>query len=41
MLGKAVDEIVMHEGGKVIGVRSGDEIVHCKQVSVACVKWFG
>jgi Rab GDP dissociation inhibitor len=31
MLDKASDEIVM-ENGKVVGVRSGDEIARCKQV---------
>lgn len=31
MLDKPIDEIVM-EGGKVIGVKSGDEIAKCKQV---------
>ncbi|XP_056648483.1 rab GDP dissociation inhibitor alpha [Diorhabda carinulata] len=32
MLDKAIDEIVLGEGGKVIGVRSGNEIAKCKQV---------
>ncbi|XP_019865874.1 rab GDP dissociation inhibitor alpha [Aethina tumida] len=32
MLDKAIDEIVVGEGGKVIGVRSGEEIAKCKQV---------
>lgn len=32
MLDKPVDEIVLGEGGKVIGVRSGEEIAKCKQV---------
>jgi len=31
MLDKQIDEIVM-EGGKVVGVKSGDEIAKCKQV---------
>ncbi|TRY63221.1 hypothetical protein TCAL_11314 [Tigriopus californicus] len=31
MLDKPIDEIVM-EGGKVVGVRSGDQIAKCKQV---------
>lgn len=31
MLDKPVDEIVM-ENGRVVGIRSGDEIAHCKQV---------
>lgn len=31
MLDKKVDEIVF-EGGKAVGVRSGDDIVRCKQV---------
>lgn len=31
MLDKPVDEIVMQDG-KVIGVRSGEEIAKCKQV---------
>ncbi|CAH0560354.1 unnamed protein product [Brassicogethes aeneus] len=32
MLDKAIDEIVFGEGGRVIGVRSGDEVAKCKQV---------
>lgn len=32
MLDKPVDEIVYDETGKVIGVRSGDEVAKCKQV---------
>lgn len=32
MLDKPIDEIVLGEGGKVVGVRSGDEIAKCKQV---------
>jgi len=32
MLDKAVDEIVVDSSGKVIGVRSGEEIAKCKQV---------
>lgn len=32
MLDKAIDEIVLGEGGKVIGVRSGNEVAKCKQV---------
>lgn len=32
MLDKPIDEIVIGEGGKVIGVRSGEEIAKCKQV---------
>lgn len=32
MLDKPIDEIVLGEGGKVIGVRSGNEIAKCKQV---------
>jgi Rab GDP dissociation inhibitor len=32
MLDKAIDEIVLGEGGKVVGVRSGNEIAKCKQV---------
>merc|ERR1719394_2333017 len=31
MLDKQIDEIVM-EGGKVVGVRSGDEVAKCSQV---------
>lgn len=31
MLDKQIDEIVM-DGGKVVGVRSGDEVAKCKQV---------
>jgi len=31
MLDKQIDEIVM-EGGKVVGVKSGDEVAKCKQV---------
>ena len=31
MLDKQIDEIVM-EGGKVVGVRSGEEVAKCKQV---------
>ncbi len=31
MLDKPIDEIVM-EGGKVVGVRSGNETAKCKQV---------
>ncbi|XP_030760966.1 rab GDP dissociation inhibitor alpha [Sitophilus oryzae] len=32
MLDKQIDEIVLGEGGKVVGVRSGSEIARCKQV---------
>ncbi|XP_060531727.1 rab GDP dissociation inhibitor alpha [Cylas formicarius] len=32
MLDKPIDEIVLGEGGKVVGVRSGNEIAKCKQV---------
>ncbi|XP_074033153.1 GDP dissociation inhibitor [Leptinotarsa decemlineata] len=32
MLDKPIDEIVLGEGGKVVGVRSGSEIAKCKQV---------
>lgn len=32
MLDKPIDEIVLGEGGKVVGVRSGNEIARCKQV---------
>ena len=32
MLDKAVDEIVVDELGKVVGVKSGDEVAKCKQV---------
>jgi len=32
MLDKAIDEIVFGEGGKVVGVKSGNEIAKCKQV---------
>lgn len=32
MLDKPIDEIVMGEGGKVVGVRSGSEVAKCKQV---------
>ena len=32
MLDKPVDEIVFDEGGKVVGVKSGDEVAKCKQV---------
>jgi len=31
MLDKPVDEIVM-ENGKVVGVKSGDEVARCKQI---------
>ena len=31
MLDKQIDEIVM-DGGKVVGVRSGDEVAKCSQV---------
>nr|AAA28567.1 GDP dissociation inhibitor [Drosophila melanogaster] len=32
MLDKPIDEIVLGEGGKVVGVRSGEEVAKCKQV---------
>lgn len=32
MLDKPIDEIVIGEGGRVTGVRSGNEIAKCKQV---------
>jgi Rab GDP dissociation inhibitor len=32
MLDKSVDEIVLDESGRAIGVRSGEEIAKCKQV---------
>lgn len=32
MLDKQVDEIVYDDSGKVVGVRSGDELAKCKQV---------
>uniref|UniRef100_A0A0K8V8E3 Rab GDP dissociation inhibitor n=1 Tax=Bactrocera latifrons TaxID=174628 RepID=A0A0K8V8E3_BACLA len=32
MLDKPIDEIVLGEGGKVVGVRSGDEVAKCKQI---------
>jgi len=32
MLDKSVDEIVLDDSGKVIGVKSGDEVAKCKQV---------
>ena len=32
MLDKPVDELVVDETGKVIGVKSGDEVAKCKQV---------
>uniref|UniRef100_A0A1L8DMH4 Rab GDP dissociation inhibitor n=1 Tax=Nyssomyia neivai TaxID=330878 RepID=A0A1L8DMH4_9DIPT len=32
MLDKPIDEIVLDEGGKVVGVRSGTEVARCKQV---------
>lgn len=32
MLDKPIDEIVVGEGGKVVGVRSGNETAKCKQV---------
>ncbi|KAJ8949852.1 hypothetical protein NQ318_010486 [Aromia moschata] len=32
MLDKPIDEIVLGEGGKVVGVRSGNEVAKCKQV---------
>lgn len=32
MLDKPIDEIVLGEGGKIVGVRSGSEIAKCKQV---------
>lgn len=33
MLDKPIDEIVVGEGGKVVGVRSGSEVAKCKQVN--------
>lgn len=33
MLDKPIDEIVLGEGGRVVGVRSGNEIAKCKQVT--------
>lgn len=33
MLDKPIDEIVIGEGGRVVGVRSGNETAKCKQVS--------
>lgn len=32
MLDKAIDEIVVDEAGKLVGVRSGTEVAKCKQV---------
>lgn len=32
MLDKPVDEIVLDDAGKVIGVKSGNEVAKCKQV---------
>lgn len=32
MLDKPIDEIVIGEGGRVVGVRSGSETAKCKQV---------
>lgn len=32
MLDKPIDEIVVGEGGRVVGVRSGGEVAKCKQV---------
>ena len=32
MLGKPIDEIVYDESGKVVGVKSGEEVAKCKQV---------
>lgn len=32
MLDKSIDEIVVGEDGKVVGVRSGNEVAKCKQV---------
>lgn len=32
MLDKPIDEIVIGEGGRVVGVRSGNETAKCKQV---------
>ena len=32
MLDKSVDEIVLEGDGKVVGVKSGDEVAKCKQV---------
>ena len=32
MLDKPIDEIVVDDSGKVIGVRSGSEVAKCKQV---------
>lgn len=32
MLDKPIDEIVVGEGGRVVGVRSGSEVAKCKQV---------
>lgn len=32
MLDKPIDEIVVGEGGRVVGVRSGNEVAKCKQV---------
>jgi Rab GDP dissociation inhibitor len=33
MLDKPIDEIVYDDAGKVVGVRSGEEMAKCKQVS--------
>lgn len=33
MLDKPIDEIVIGEGGRVVGVRSGNETAKCKQVN--------
>ena len=41
MLDKPIDEIVFDESGKVVGVRSGDEIAKCKQVKCfESMQWF-
>lgn len=37
MLDKPIDEIVLGEGGRVVGVRSGTEIAKCKQVRAICI----
>ena len=41
MLDKAVDEIVVDELGKVVGVKSGNEVAKCKQVSYHDICFYG
>lgn len=41
MLDKPIDEIVLGEGGRVVGVRSGTEIAKCKQVRTSGIGFLG